>query len=197
MKPCVLVFILSFISISAGCQVSVGIAAGLNESRFHFANPNYGTSLEPGLYAGVTGARAFGSHWTLRADLLYSEEGTRETLVGGNGSGYTRYDYLDIPVLLQFRPFPGFFVEAGPQLGFLLSARETFDGVSDDLRQDTHPIEISTCIGVGYEFRGRLPRLGVEARFAPGLTELNSIQDNGSAIHSQVWSLGLAYRVGE
>jgi hypothetical protein len=62
-------------------------------------------------------------------ELLYSEKGYSAQGTTGEGQGYSfidRLNYLDLPLLLQIKPTPYFYLLGGPEYSYLLSQNYTF-----------------------------------------------------------------------
>ncbi len=59
---------------------------------------------------------------SLQPEVLYSGQGAKfsDSLV----TGKLNYGYLNVPVLFKYQHASGLFAETGPQVGFLLSAKE-------------------------------------------------------------------------
>lgn len=111
---------------SASSQgVSVGLKAGLNLAKESFSfqgasiNTDNLTSFHGGLYVTIMTSAKFG----IQPELLYSGQGGS----GSNGKGGTsnlKLGYLNLPVMLRYNVTPMFSLQAGPQLGILLSATD-------------------------------------------------------------------------
>jgi outer membrane immunogenic protein len=89
----------------------------------------------------------------------------------GTVSGRTNLTYLNIPLVVRYQTEGGFFGEAGIQPGFLLSAKDKYEGDSFDYKEYLSSFDFSIIFGLGYEFENNL---GVGIRVIPGLTNVNS-----------------------
>jgi hypothetical protein len=86
----------------------------------------------------------------------------------------------------------GLFIEAGPQVGFLLKA-ENEDGV--DLKEDMKKTDFGAGAGIGYLSR---IGLGLNARYTMGFSNImedDSAGDEGK-YKNRVLSIGLVYHLG-
>jgi hypothetical protein len=98
--------------------------------------------------------------------------------------------------MLQYATPGGFFVEAGPQPGWLLKASK--DGDTDtDNKASFDKFNLSIGAGLGYLSR---IGLGVNARYNFGLTNTleddNGSSNNGPEVKNQVVQIGLVYHFG-
>jgi hypothetical protein len=129
-----------------------------------------------------------------------SSEGTDQA---GNPTGRItnqwRFEYLEVPLLVRTRmPAAGNvtpFLELGPSFGIKLSGRfETHPRVieSVELGDDMKPLDVGFGAGGGIEFRAGPGRLGVEARYTRGFSDLFDVAGNAESIN-QAWTIALAY----
>jgi hypothetical protein len=109
----------------------------------------------------------------------------------GDWTGRTNLWYLNIPIVMRYRHSSGFFGEAGIQPGFLLSAKDKYDGDSFDYKDHMKSFDFSIPLGVGYEFGNNL---GVGIRFTPGLSDIS--QDD-SKDRNMVIAFRLSYILGK
>ncbi|HUX83845.1 MAG TPA: outer membrane beta-barrel protein, partial [Chitinophagaceae bacterium] len=133
----------------------------------------------------------------VQMDLYYSEEGTKEALPAGLGSGHITTGNLDLPVLIRYKPITGEYIETGIQFSYLLSSRETFNGTTDNIRGNYHAVIPGWVLGVGYEM-GSGPGHGVslDLRVILGLSASNKYPVEGGTIKTSVLALGLQYGFG-
>ena len=88
----------------------------------------------------------------------------------GPTKGTTRLVYLNIPLTGRYTFENGFYVEAGVQPGFRLSAKDKYDGDSYDIKDLIKPFDFSIPLGIGYYFPNNF---GVNLRVIPGVTNVN------------------------
>lgn len=147
----------------------LGIKGGLNVSNLSgdIKDVAIRTSIHLGLLAEIIVTDKF----SIQPELMYSGQGATVTSTGG---GRLKYDYVNLPVLAKFPVANGLSFEAGPQLGFLVSAKyKTND--SNDKIEDTKTLDFGLGGGLEYELKN-----GVifQARYNLGLTNINSASDN-------------------
>lgn len=108
-----------------------------------------------GLVANVAVARGF----SVQAELLYAQKGA----AAQNDSSGIRLNYVDLPVLLHYTAH-NFFVEAGPQVGLLVAAKQTQDGRATlDEKPSFRAVEVGYALGLGYQ---PVERFSVGLRYA-------------------------------
>ena len=99
--------------------------------------------------------------------------------------------YLDIPVLLRVSPVSFFFVDAGLNLGFNLSATNTMEysgnSISDDLSSQTKFFEFSLVCGLGFAV---IADLELNFRAVFGLTSMAKKSDDAKNLRLQT---GITY----
>ena len=188
-------FLLQFVLLfgSASAQFSYGFRAGLNFSTETVGSSDYSTSALTAFNGGVFAAHPIAGSFAARIELSYSGEGTREEYKPTATRGKIQRGFLRVPVLLEYRIGQGIYIETGPQVGFLLSSKENFDGTVTDIKQYYSAANLGWCLGAGYRLDGLLKGLGVNLRYARGLTRLNKEDIAGKSLTSSVLSAGLFY----
>jgi len=88
----------------------------------------------------------------------------------GPVKGVTRLWYLNVPLVTRYQFDNGFYGEAGLQPGFLLSAKDNYEGTSYDYKDYIKTFDLGIPLGVGYEFPNNF---GVGFRVTPGVTNIN------------------------
>lgn len=99
--------------------VKGGFTAASTEQYGEFA---HSYQWRPAFHAGLFGRYRF-AHKALSAqsELLYAQAGDR--YASQDFTGRTNASYLTLPVLLRYEVCPNLTLQAGPQLGWLLRAR--------------------------------------------------------------------------
>lgn len=180
MKNLFLIFavaILSTLSLNAQ-EVKFGAKAGVN---FSSINGDMADSFDgrTALHFGGVAEISVSEKFAIQPEILYSAQGA--DYEEEDFTGTVKVDYLNVPVLAKFFVAEGFSVEAGPQIGFLLSAKDEydFDGGSgeDDIKDQAKGVEVAAALGLGYQLESGL---NFGARYNIGLTEINDFDDMDS-----------------
>ena len=129
-----------------------------------------------GINGGVLVRTAASDQIDVETGLIYSQQGAdySESMY----SGKYKLDYLNIPVMARFNVGDGFILQAGPQIGFLMSAKDEydFDGESgeEDVKEYLKGTDFGINLGAGYQFPGGF---GIDATYNLGLTNIADSPD--------------------
>ena len=166
--------------------LQIGFKLGLNGSNTSTGYGSGSNFKDPGMKLGAT-VGAFvqiplENKLSIQPELAYSSEGSlQEGKIGSNSNFVTvftnKLGYLNLPVMVQYNATgKGLYGEAGPQIGFLLSAKvkNAFPASGSASEIDTKEFMKSTnfglAFGLGYNFN---EAFGVGARYVFGLSEVN------------------------
>jgi hypothetical protein len=167
----------------AQSKVQFGLKAGANFSGWT-GEQAAGSKLRTGFYAGGFAAIPLNVSLAIKPELFYSSEGIKAA-----GGSYI-IDYIQVPMLFQYRHTSGFQIETGPQLGLLISAKQKLDDEEHDIKDLFLPVNASWTIGFGYTLK---PGLGFNLRYNFGITKLAT---NEQPLRTAVISGGLSYVFG-
>jgi hypothetical protein len=153
-------------------HVNIGIKAGLNV--YNINNDN-GTKYDAktGFNAGLIGHIHLGKKMALQPEVVYSGQGAKVTTAGIE----TKFNigYINVPLMLQYMFDNGFRLQAGPQVGFLTSAKSETNNTKTDFKDNLNSVDFALGAGVGYV--NPPTGFGVDARYNLGLSDINK---NGS-----------------
>ncbi|QNM85022.1 PorT family protein [Polaribacter pectinis] len=147
--------IASIISLSAqesNKRATAGIKGGYNLSSVNF-DGNSETAKLHGFHIGVYGESYIGKIFSIQPEITYSQQGYK--ILDDSGTYTQKLDYINIPLMLKAYPFKNFFMEVGPQIGFSISHKETFDAgfVLYDTSQEFEPNNFDWGINIGTGFK--------------------------------------------
>jgi hypothetical protein len=189
-------FTLSLIAFCAFGAAAQGISGGLKLGA-NFANqkwsgdgidvsPDSRTSLHGGLFLTVMVSETFG----VQPELLYNSVGSKLDMFGIDG--VQKLNYLTVPVMLRYNPVPVFNIHAGPQFGFLMSAKAEADGDSEDIKDGYKGLDLGVGFGAGVD----LPMgVGISARYVIGLSDVAEDSGDEGSIKNNVIQLSLSYKL--
>lgn len=179
---------------------SFGLKAGLNISSI--SDDGYEDSKsKAGFYGGVFMNAPLSEQFSIQPEVLYSQMGAKTTETeNGNvfGGTYTsktsnsvNLDYITVPVMFQFHATPNFYLEAGPEFGFLVGAKAKGDTTTTttiggttatssesgtlDIKDNVSSFNMGAGLGLGFNFT---PNFGINARYVAGFTDISK-QSNG------------------
>jgi hypothetical protein len=172
---------------NAQSNVHLGIKGGVNIAGLQVENADdYDTKVS--FHAGGLAHIHINRHFAIQPELVLSGQGAKYTSQANNTTK-ANLTYLNIPVLAQYMFGDGFRLETGPQLGFLLSAKNKFADVTVNVKDSYKTTDVSWAFGVGYlSDMG----LGVDLRYNLGLSNINDA--SGADVYNRVFALGLFYQ---
>jgi hypothetical protein len=167
-----------------------------NENRSHaydlgvFIGPGYSSIMGGDSWKGAFGliigvdskVKALSEKSSIKAGIGVSIQGAAYDegvymvpgYEGYSGKGNVNLSYIFIPLLYHYVFGSGLYAEAGLQPGFLLSAKDKYDGGSYDYKDSMKKFDLGLPVGAGYQLSKKLS-IGARATF--GLTNLD---DTGS-----------------
>lgn len=166
-------FLLSIVLISSSAfsqsffdKFHFGLKAGGNYSDF--SNADFETEGMAGFHAGAIIAFDINEKFSVQEEFLFSTQGTK--LKGGPSDGKDlKLSYVSVPIVLKYKTNFGLYVEAGPQIGILVS--EDFKEITNN--DFAEKIDGGVVGGIGYQFQNGL---GIGARYYLGLTDVSKIK---------------------
>lgn len=186
---------------SSYAQASFGIKAGVNIANVNFDSGS-SLSIQPdalvGFYAGPFAKLGVSDKFAVQPELLLSMQGysfdfgdmVEEVEIDGKVDAQNLY--LNLPIMARFYPIEALHLEAGPQVGLLLSSKVKAGGESFDNEEDAmKDLDFGLNIGAGYT----LPLgLIIEARYNFGLANLaEDTEGSDGSVTNRVFSFGLGY----
>lgn len=171
-------------------QTRFGVKGGLNISTLVGGDVEDTKSLVGFHVGGFAEIKIFDKFF-IQPELLYSAQGTKvDGPLGADAD--LKLNYLNIPVLAKYYIVDKFSVEAGPQLGILLSAKA--DGT--DFKDYTRSVDFGFNIGAGYNFTDNL---SVGLRYTIGLSpitdkDIDNTEDYYDSAKNSNLALSLAYK---
>ncbi|KQR94639.1 opacity protein [Chryseobacterium sp. Leaf180] len=183
-------------------DVRFGIKAGMNVSSITNDAGLEDQGSKIGFNAGVFATIPVAESFSIQPEVLYTQYGDKyDQVILGNRYSFARnLDYIAVPVMFQYNFIPNFYLEAGPEFGFLVSAKnktknETNNNTiteSDNYKDSLNTFNFGIGIGAGYYFTDNI---GVTARYVAGVTDLAKDRPaNRDAIRNNVFQVGLAYK---
>ena len=165
-------------------NVTFGAKAGLNFTREVGvdASGTFGSGGMTAFHLGVIAEIEMSDSFSIQPELLYSGQG-----FNSKGDVTTKLDYINLPVMAKFYVGDGFSLEAGPQIGFLASAKVDVDGESTDIKDSLKSIDFALNLGAGYKLDSGL-NFGL--RYSIGLT---GVYDDSYGTKNNVLQLSVGY----
>ena len=131
-------------------------------------------------------------HFGAMAEIPLSEKFSFQPEVLYSGQGISINDdtlelkYINVPLMGKYYVAKGLSLEAGPQVGFLVSAKAYGNDVKDSFRT----VDFGLNVGVGYKLENGL---NFGARYNFGLTNINDISGNNDKNSNAVFQASVGY----
>lgn len=184
-------------------DVKFGLKAGLNVTNMNVSGdfaPD--TKALPNFHIGAFVEIGINEKWAFQPELIYSMQGSKFDMLYVEGTDVYntentfKLNYLNIPLMFKYNENKLFF-EAGPQIGFLTSAKlktsvEGFGSGNQDVKELFKTIDLGLGFGIGYNFS---EQVGANLRYNFGLTNIAETEDgDNTKIKNSVFALSLAYK---
>ena len=176
-----------------------GIKAGMNVSSI--SNDGWDDSkAKVGFYGGLFMNAPLAESFSIQPEILYNNLGskTERTVAGTKYSSTLNLDYIAVPVMFQYNATPEFYLEAGPEFGFLVNAssKATAGNNSNITNIDTdsfNKFNMGIGLGAGFNITNKL---GINARYVAGLNDVTDNDKWGSDASNKNnnFQVGLAYK---
>ena len=186
-----------------------GIKGGMNVSSLSKDASLSDQGSKIGFNAGVFMNAPIATNFSIQPELIYTQYGdkysqTGQTVLEGSTlltnqtvSNARHLDYVALPIMLQYNATPAFYLEAGPEFGLMVSAKnkqknETSGNTlaeSSNYKDNINGFNVGLGIGAGYYFT---PNVGLTARYVAGLNDFN--KDNNIKERNNTFQVGLAYK---
>lgn len=88
--------------------------------------------------------------FVIQPEVLYSGQGS------DSDEGSFNLTYINVPLMAKYYVADKFNLEAGPQIGFLTSAKIKMDGNSIDSKRLFNSTDFGINFGAGYDFTQKL-----------------------------------------
>ncbi|WP_452224710.1 porin family protein [Lacinutrix chionoecetis] len=177
--------VLGFTSANAQ-EVKFGVKAGVNFATIggDIEDVDGRTSFHAGGVAEIMVSEKF----SVQPEVLYSSQGVSEEYTEEFFGEEVKYedklklDYIYVPVMAKFYVAEGLSLQAGPQVGFLISAEAesevTVDGETEsdsfDAKDSFKGIDFGVGLGAGYKLDNGL---NFSARYNLGLSNISDNDD--------------------
>ncbi|OXB06256.1 porin family protein [Flavobacterium pectinovorum] len=172
------VTVLGFTNVNAQ-EIKFGVKGGLNFATISGDNTK-GIDVVTSFNFGVVSEIPVSDKFSFQPELMYS------------GQGYSFNDntvalsYLNVPLMGKYYVTKGLSVEAGPQIGFLLAAKNE----KTDVKDSFNTVDFGVNFGLGYKLENGL-NFGV--RYNLGLTDINNVDNSSFKNKNGVFQVSVGY----
>lgn len=156
-----------------------GLKGGLNVSDLS----NSEASALVGFHIGGFAEFMIMEKFALQPELLFSTQGAKYD------SGTLNLIYVNLPVMGKYSVTENFSIEAGPQIGFLISAKDDDSDVIDSF----NTIDFCLNLGIGYTLNEKMM---LQLRYNLGLSEIEESLPSGiDGTKNAVIQLSFGYKL--
>ena len=170
--------VLGFTNVNAQ-KIQFGVKGGLN-----FANISGDNTKDIGAVTsfnfGVLSEIPISDKFSFQPELVYSGQGY------GFNDNTIALGYLNVPLMGKYYVAKGFSVEAGPQIGYLFSAKNE----NIDLKDSFKTVDLGLNFGLGYKLNNGL---NFGARYNMGLSNINKADNSSNKNTNGVLQLSVGY----
>lgn len=172
------VTVLGFTNVNAQ-KIKFGAKGGLNFATIS-GDDTKGINAVTSFNFGILSEIPISDKFSFQPELTYS------------GQGYSFNDntvalnYLNIPLMGKYYLTKGLSVEAGPQIGFLFSAKNEKVNVKDSF----NTVDFGVNFGLGYKLDNGL---NFGARYNLGLPDINNVDNSSSKNKNGVFQVSVGY----
>lgn len=146
-------------------ETQFGLKAGLNLASL--TNDTSGLKLRNAFHIGVMAEIPISELFSIQPELLYSAQGAKAD------GDQVKIDYLNLPVMFKYYVAQDVSFEAGPQIGFLLSATSEIDD-QGDIKEEVEGLDFGLNFGLGYKMDSGL---NVGVRYNLGIANIFKSED--------------------
>lgn len=178
-------------------KIEFGIKAGANISKVNGHDYTYVFSNKIGYFGGVVVKYPLSKTLSLQGEAYYNMIGTKAKNQPEINPFRvnTNIDYISVPILIQFKISPEFYVETGPEIGINLSSKnKDIDTGEVIIMKDTKTTTFFWGIGTGYYLT---ESIAANFRANIGLTSpfFKTVNVKGTSDHFRMnnFQLGLVY----
>jgi Outer membrane protein beta-barrel domain len=110
-------------------NLRIGIKGGVNYSNLYDTKgQDFAATSLWGFVGGGYLSIPIGTYLGVQPEVLFSQKGYsgQGTEIDGGYSYTDRMDFLDVPIMLQFKPIPNLYILGGPEYSYLMSRTYTF-----------------------------------------------------------------------
>jgi len=176
-------------------DVKFGVKAGVNFSDITGEEVDSFDGLTC-FHFGLVAEILFSDTFAIQPELLYSRQGSKYEEDYGEGydiEGTVKVDYINIPIMAKYFVAEGFSIEAGPQIGFLRSAKDEYEDDEEDIKEYLKGTDFGVNFGLGYKLENGL---NFAARYNIGLSDnldTDEFEAEGAEYKNSVIQLSIGY----
>ncbi|MDB2463024.1 PorT family protein [Algibacter sp.] len=162
-------------------DIHFGAKLGINFSSIYGDNAEDLETITSIVNFGIVAEMPINEKFSFQPELMYSIQGY------SIGEDIVALNYLNLPLLGKYYITKGLSLEAGPQIGFLLSAKDEGTDVKDNFKT----IDLGANLGLAYKLNNGL---NFGARYNLGLSNINNIDGVPDSYKNGVFQITVGYQ---
>lgn len=137
------------------------------------------TKSKTGFYAGAFVNIPASELISIQPEIIYNNLGSEvrgKHLVYGEYTRKLNLNYVAVPIMFQFKATPQFYIEAGPELGFLVNVNSktawnssSTTTITELKTNDFNKFNLGLGLGAGFDIN---KRFGINARYVAGFSDI-------------------------
>jgi len=178
-----------FVIIGTVAHAQFGVKGGINMAILQGSNVISDRKKALfGYYAGISYNIRMDQSFSIRPELYYSTQGVKYK--GESMSERFVFGYMNLDLLVPYKSASGFFFGLGPQVGFLMNAKDKLSGNADvNIRDQMKDADFAIVATVGSEMSSGLC---IHARYNHGLT--TTAKAANTKVFNRVIQIGICYQ---
>ena len=189
-KIIIAIAVIAFSTVGAQAQTTFGLKAGMTSANLKITSGGESSTFTSkiGYYAGAFAELGISENFAVQPELVYAVLGAQSKF--DSETSKLHLNYVNIPLLAKYKS-NGFFAVAGPQIGILVSAKDS-DGESG--KEFYKSTDISGVIGAGYTTMGGF---GFDARYQIGFGNIVKDTEGEGSVKNNAFYFGVHYKFGK
>jgi len=175
-------------------ELGAGVKAGLNYSSQYTNNTPNNVDFKSiiGINAGAYCNYFFLDFLAIQPELMVSGKGSHWK--NEYSEAKDNLTYIDLPILIRYQPVALINIHAGPQLGYLVSAKQT--DLSNDQKTNVMDYYYKFDLGLAFGVEANLPsKVNVTIRYVLGLSTATTGAQYTETWNNKYFQISLGYRI--
>ena len=167
-------------------DVAFGAKIGANFSSIYGDTTDGIETITSVINFGVYSEISLTEKFSFQPEIMYSIQGFSVVDEALSTDDIVSLNYINIPLMAKYYVTKGFSFEAGPQIGFLVSAKNEDIDVKDNFKS----IDYGVNLGLGYKLENGL---NFGARYNFGLANINDVEGSSDKFRNGVAQITIGY----
>ena len=161
-------------------DIEFGAKLGINFSTITGDNTDGIDPITSVINFGLLAEIPLTEKFSFQPELMYSIQGYSV------GDDVVSLNYLNLPLMGKYYLTKGLSVEAGPQIGLLLSAKDE----GTDVKDSFNSLDFGVNLGVGYKLENGL---NFGARYDLGISNINNVEGSSNTLRNSTLQVSIGY----